>query len=537
MSRKTKSNGALEGLGARTLDYSQTLLLTQGAAHRSFAEHLSALTALFAADSAGLWLVENGGVLRSVCSVGGAGEPFSDVAPSPLPRLAAEAAVLLEHEGHSWLVAAHGVQAAAGWVLALGRARVAAWTECERACLALVNQALARLGEQTPDSCWGRLLRRWERQRMLDLAAVIAAKLAHDFGNAFTGIVGFSDLARKLPQPGATLRQYLDELAGSAQSGADWVRRLQQCSRGGLGAGPAACSVQEIVQILAGGAEWSGPVRLEVDVPEDLPLAAMDGACFQDALGALLTNAREAMDGQEAGVVRLTAGHCELSADDVVSVLGTAPAGTCLQIVVTDDGPGLAREAQERLFVEPFFSSKPRRRGLGLSMAYRLVRAFGGGLTLGRAPGGGVCTRLLLPLAPAELRVPHAPAASGAASILVVDDDRRVLEIMRLTLEQAGHSVHAVDDPRRALDLTAAGSRFDLVLTDILMSPMSGFDLARRFLELQPDVPLVFVSSQPSFDGLAGQELLRRFPLVCKPFEPHDLVSVVRETLKKSGAP
>src|SRR5262249_40571034 len=150
-----------------------------------------------------------------------------------------------------------------------------------------------------------------------------------------------------------------------------------------------------------------------------------------------------------------------------------------------DDGPGIAPDVRSRLFAEPFLTTKPRRRGLGLATAYGILHAHRGGIRLAAEPQGGTRARVVLPVSdpagtPAEAAT--APAATTGEKVLVVDDDPRVLQFVASTLERAGYRVHAVGSAGEALDRYDAegADPFRLVLSDVLMPEVNGVDLARR---------------------------------------------------------
>src|SRR5262249_20680509 len=152
-------------------------------------------------------------------------------------------------------------------------------------------------------------------------------------------------------------------------------------------------------------------------------------------------------------------------------------------------------------FVEPFFSTKPRHRGLGLPIVFGILRSFQGGFRIDAGPIGGTQVRLYLPSAarpaapvPEEAR----PASVQGDRMLVVDDDPMVLRLVCATLEQSGFRAAATTSGAEALTTyTAAGEdQFGLVLADVLMPEMNGIELARRLLRLDPSVNLLFMSGQ-----------------------------------------
>jgi len=157
--------------------------------------------------------------------------------------------------------------------------------------------------------------------------------------------------------------------------------------------------------------------RIEKDIPPNLPSVALESAPLQTVLGHLMENAIEACP--SGGGVRVSAEPVELSEPEARSYLGRAGAGAFLRVTITASGTGIKPEHRKRLFVEPFFTTKVRHRGLGLAVAYRILFAHRGGILIDPVPppGTGTHARVVLPLAaarpPAALAGVHAATTVG----------------------------------------------------------------------------------------------------------------------------
>jgi CheY-like chemotaxis protein len=246
-----------------------------------------------------------------------------------------------------------------------------------------------------------------------------------------------------------------------------------------------------------------------------------------------LSNAREAVRGP--GGVRVTARVRSLGADDALDWYGDVRPGAHVEIAVSDDGPGLSAEAARRVFVEPFFTTKPRRQGFGLAVAYGVLHAYRGGLLVGNGPGGGVTARCVVPVAAGT---DAAPPADGAR-VLVVDDDPGVLQLVRVTLERAGYRVQAARDGEEALRsfAAAASDPFRLVVSDLSMPRVDGVELALRLRRRDRHVPVLFLSGQTSVGRLPPDLPGRPIDLLSKPFRPEGLLRAVRSALAAAAEP
>jgi signal transduction histidine kinase len=244
-------------------------------------------------------------------------------------------------------------------------------------------------------------------QRLED-AASVAGKIAHDFDNIFTGVVGFAEMLQAMLEPDSLLRQYVTEIASAGNRGIQFTQQLHHLSRSGAAKPMPTRLTSVTAREEARLKKKSEPaVRLQFSVPADLPPVAAESGALQAVLGHLLDNAVEASP--PGGTVRVAAELIELSEAEAREFLGAAAAGPYVAVSVADEGPGVREDYRPRLFVEPFFTTKVRHRGLGLPVAYRILAAHRGGARYSPGPDRGSVFQIVIPLAAA--RGPDAPAA------------------------------------------------------------------------------------------------------------------------------
>jgi CheY-like chemotaxis protein len=228
-----------------------------------------------------------------------------------------------------------------------------------------------------------------------------------------------------------------------------------------------------------------------------------------------------------------------LTANDCADLLGSAAPGLHIELTVADTGTGFTPDARKRI-LEPFFSSKPRHRGLGLPAVYSILASYHGGLRFEHGQQGGTAVQVYLPaLAPettttVSIRRSQLPLAQGE-KLLIVDDDPLTLQLMCTTLERAGYRVHSAADGAQALDSFAhAAEPFRLVLSDVVMPRMTGFDLAHRLLDQDPQVQVLFTSGHVPAGFMPENLAGRSFDLLPKPFRPEGLLRAVRAALDRA---
>lgn len=419
-------------------------------------------------------------------------------------------------QGHAWLITRIGGEALVAWARRSGARH---FSETDRWTWLFAGAALAR---------WCSLDALAPLQRRLEESAVVTGRLTHDFGNYLTGILGFTELSVSQVAADSLLYRYLQEVLQGARHGADWVRRLHQfCRRGSTATWPTMLS-----NVLAGeearlrAADVQG-MRWQTDVPGDLPLLGMDDDAVRTVLAELVNNACQACNGQ--GTLTFTARVRELVAADCRELLGPVQPGNHVELVVADDGPGIAADIKIKLFHELFFSTKPRHRGLGLLVVYGILHRFRGGLRLAPAENQGTAVHVYIPAAALE---GPTLAPGDAPHVLLVHADAMLVEIMRRILEARGYRVSVAASASAILTIYGASrSDFSIVVMDVAKPPQSGFDLARRILDRDADANFLFLHTQTAFHGHREEELLQRFPLLRWPQTPQSFLSAIAAAL------
>jgi CheY-like chemotaxis protein len=263
-----------------------------------------------------------------------------------------------------------------------------------------------------------------------------------------------------------------------------------------------------------------------------LPIFADPGQ-IEQILVNLAVNARDAMP--EGGTLTIDTGNTTTDDSYTAAHPGLEPGGY-VRLRISDTGTGMTNEVIERAF-EPFFTSKPKGSGTGLGLAtvYGIVTQSGGQVRLYSEPGLGTTVSVLLPATDrvAAEPVPSPPPAqiSGQQTVLLVEDDSAIREVVRRILERSGYQVLTATDSPHAVDLASQGHDIHLLLTDVIMPGMLGKEVAAAVLAVQPTVRVLYMSgyAQPI---LASQGTLEPgIVLVEKPFTEQVLLDRINHVL------
>ncbi len=374
-----------------------------------------------------------------------------------------------------------------------------------------------------------------QQAQKMEAVGRLAGGIAHDFNNVLTSIIGGTELLMERLERDASATHDLARIRRSAERAASLTRKLLAFSR-------QQVMRSEVVPLndVVGAAEallerlLGAHVALRTRLDPDTGLVQVDPAQLEQVVLNLAVNAQDAMPG--GGTLSLATRNVTLEQATTSEGL-TIPAGSYAELTVQDTGMGMDEITRARVF-EPFFTTKPppEGTGLGLSMAYGIVRQSGGFITVESAPGQGATFRVLLPRtsAPASLAA-SAPPPTGEehGTVLVVEDEDPVRRITCRVLERLGFTVLSAADGEEALALVEREGRpgLDLLVTDLVMPRLNGRNLAKRLAAVYPDLRILFVSGYT--DDAVGQLGMlgdgRGF--LQKPFSLESLGEAVRRVL------
>jgi signal transduction histidine kinase len=511
----------------RGLEYHQQLLPRALAILLVFAALLLGRRALWA--TVGLILAAMlVGHLRDLGWLGGHG-PLAAPAP-PLGRWGQAIAVMLLL---CVVLDRFGAALAEAYTIALGRQR-----EAER-----VSQQL-RVAKESLESEMERR-RRAEtllfQSQKLEAIGRLSGGVAHDFNNLLTAILGFTHISHDALSPEDPARDHLEGVLQAAQRGAGLTRQLLAFARKQI-VEPRAIRMEDRVRAV----EPMLRRLIGENVHIALVLAAepqpvlIDPVQFDQVLMNLAVNARDAMP--RGGTLRIETGRRSVPPGAEETATGLAP-GEYLRMLVSDTGEGMDSRALANVF-EPFFTTKEvgKGTGLGLATCYGILRQAGGTLSVTSAPGRGATFEILLPPATAvpvvEVVARRPAATTGSESILVVEDDAQVLELVARVLRDHGYTVSTAPDPAAAEAFVRShAGELDLLLTDVVLPGVDGRRLSESLVRLRPNLATLYMSGH-SDDIVARHGALEPgLVLLSKPFTPDVLLDKVREVLHGRRVP
>ncbi len=378
-----------------------------------------------------------------------------------------------------------------------------------------------------------------QQTQKLESLGVLAGGIAHDFNNLLVPILGNARLAEGELPPGSPVGPFVEQIATAALRTSELTSQLlAYAGRGTLTTRPL--DVCELLREMGKLLHTAIPrkVELRYELPDALPLIEGDPAQLRQVVLNLIINASEAI-GDEPGVVTIGAGTIEA---DFASLGQTdlgpeLPEGSYIYLDIRDSGCGMDEETRSKIF-DPFFTTKFTGRGLGLAALLGIVRSHRGAVRVESELGSGTWFRLLFPC------VPGSPAAiaktfarprewRSSGTVLVVDDEEAVRNVLGRTLQKCGLSVIMANDGREAVERFREHSpKIAAVLLDLAMPGIGGLEALVEMRKIRPDARIILSSGYSAVDVAARLEGQEVDGFLQKPYEPDALIQKLRELLE-----
>ena len=370
----------------------------------------------------------------------------------------------------------------------------------------------------------------------------LAGGVAHDYNNALSAIIGFSELAMEQKGVGEVLHDYLKEILRAANRAKDITRQLLGFARKQM-INPKMVNPNKHLEGLL--------VMLRRLLGEDIDLSwtpkaelwstKIDPSQLDQIMLNICLNSRDAIEG--VGKISIETNNITFDEAHCAKHAGFIP-GEYALISISDDGCGMEKEIVENIF-EPFFTTKgiDKGTGLGLSTTYGIVKQNHGFINVYSEPGIGTTFKIYLRrhLYDADISVQEVNSTKIISegkdeTILAVEDDPFVMEVVKRYLNRLQYKVLTATTPTEAIDkVVTHNQKIDLLLTDVTMPQMNGYQLSQQILKLYPDIKILFMSGYTAQVIVHQGVLNERTNFIEKPFSLQKLATAIRDALNKKS--
>jgi len=369
-----------------------------------------------------------------------------------------------------------------------------------------------------------------QQAQKMEAIGLLAGGIAHDFNNILGAIIGYAQLIKEDSPPNSATAYDINQILKAGMRAKELVNQILACSRQTenhkIPMQPAPI-VKDAVNMLRASLPTTITIKVNID-PKAGVILANPGKIHQIVMN-LGINAFHAME-VKGGILSIS-----LSKEEPQ---GPVRPGHFVQLSVRDTGVGIPPEIKHKIF-DPYFTTKEigKGTGLGLAIVYGIVQSCGGSITCNSWPDKGTEFRILLPIVEEQISPEIESSEStpiGNEHILLVDDEEMLLEMSTIMLERLGYRVTARSDSMEALStFQNQPDIFDLVITDHTMPGITGFDLARRLLQIRPNLPIILCTG---YSNQMTEQQVRSIGVkdfVLKPVSTKDLGQRIRKVLHK----
>ncbi len=375
-----------------------------------------------------------------------------------------------------------------------------------------------------------------KHSQKLEAIGTLAGGIAHDFNNLLFAMLGYITMAKEDLEEDSPVKDDLEEAITAAKRAKDLVHQILTFSRQQEGEQqPIRISplVKEALKMIRAFIPATIEIRQDWENTQSTILA--DPSQIHQIVMNLCTNAGYAM--------RSTGGTLEMNLMEVEIDSGFASShaiaeGPYLMLSVSDTGHGIPAEDLDRIF-DPFFTTKPvgEGTGMGLAVVHGIVRNHKGAITVSSELGQKTEFKLYFPVIEDAIKDNHLEVESmprGTEHILVVDDEISLVKLEKRILERCGYKVTTAINSLEALELfRESPNQFDLVISDQAMPKLDGAGLAKKLLQIRPDIKMILVTGYSSAISAAQAKNIGIAEYVMKPIAPYEFSKTVRHVLDK----
>jgi PAS domain S-box-containing protein len=373
------------------------------------------------------------------------------------------------------------------------------------------------------------------QSQKMEAIGTLAGGVAHDFNNILAAIMGNAEMARLNLPPESPVAGNIDQILKSSDRARDLVRQIlafsrrQEQERRPV---DMCMIVSEAVKLLR--AMVPTTIDIRQSVPADAHIVHADPTRIHQVLINLCTNAAQAME-TTGGVLEIEVASIQINDRNQASYPDVSP-GLYVRITVSDTGPGIEPQNMQRIF-DPYFTTKAvgKGTGMGLAVAHGIVKDHGGTITVHSLRGKGATFLVLLPqisVKVVETTEPPQEIPRGCETILLIDDEEILVELGTTILKLLGYSVvSSLSSPEALKTFTENPNGFDVVITDFTMPYMTGYELAKEFLRIRPDIPIILCTG---FSSQISEEQARAAGIrafIMKPYNTGEIAAALRKVL------
>ncbi|MCK5070400.1 MAG: response regulator, partial [Desulfocapsa sp.] len=363
---------------------------------------------------------------------------------------------------------------------------------------------------------------------------------AHDFNNILSAILGYTEIAKAQLPADNKIRNDLDQVIIAGQRATDLVKQILTFSRQSeelFKPLDVQVILTEVLKLLR--SSLPSTISLKENISKDCDMVFANSTQIHQVIMNICTNAKDAI-GEEIGTLEVSLSEIQFTKTNDIATYPQMANGSYLDIEIRDTGCGMNSSTQAKIF-DPFYTTKERGKGtgIGLAVVHGIIKQHKGEITVTSEPGHGTTFHIYLPVIEhqetlEEQVVSQKLPLGNGERILFVDDEVSIISMMQITLSNLGYSVTVFDSSLEAFDAYQQNPEyFDIIITDMTMPQMTGLEMSKKLLEIQPDLPIILCTGfSETIDDIKAKSFgISAF--INKPIHQLTLAKTIQKVLKK----
>lgn len=373
----------------------------------------------------------------------------------------------------------------------------------------------------------------------MEAVGTLAGGIAHDFNNLLGIILGYAEMIRDNSPDNSSDKNHIKQILIAGNRAKDLVSRILSFSRmENKKSSPVSIHllVKESINLIRSTIPTTIEIKQNID-PQCGNILA-NPTQIQQVLMNLCTNAAQSMD-ENGGVLRIELIPTKLTADDLVTEPNLKP-GPYVRFSVKDNGIGIEEKDIDKIF-DPYFTTKEigKGSGMGLAVVVGIVKSYGGMITVDSKPGKGTMFYVYFPVIDEKVVKEikeNEDLPKGKEKVLVVDDEESIADMTMQRLENLGYQVTSKTNSKEALELFSSQSdSFDIVISDQTMPELTGEELAKKLLEIRPNIPIIICTGYSSKMDEEKAKSIGISAFIMKPVDKGELAKTIRQVLDENS--
>ncbi|MGQ9610145.1 MAG: hybrid sensor histidine kinase/response regulator [bacterium] len=370
----------------------------------------------------------------------------------------------------------------------------------------------------------------------LESVGLLAGGIAHDFNNILTAVLGNVSLAKMYVNPGDKIYERLVEAEKASLRAKELTQQLLTFSSGGA----PIVKTMPIEQLLRDAVNFAlsgSNVRCDFFITNKLKNVDIDESQIRQVINNIIINAIQAMP--EGGVIKVYAENTTIGSE----YINLLKPGKYVKITIEDHGIGIPENNLPRIF-DPYFTTKQKKSGLGLTSAYSIIKNHGGYITVESQVGVGTKCHVYLPASSVQFfteeNVKKEEHILGKGKVLVMDDEEIIRDLAYEALTSLGYEVVTAFDGEEAIKIyksaLESGEPFDVVILDLTIhGGMGGKDTIKHLIEIDPNVKAIVSSGYSNDPVMANYKDYGFIGVIPKPYQIRDLGKIINEVIEKKN--